>query len=160
MCGRRIIHLRFYFVKLIVKHLTPAFIERIGVRLAALALLLLLVAPPISQTFAYHGRQFDQPAVTSVAPASFSSMPDCDMAEMPMAQSVTVYHHEQTINWVSCGYCDLLMHVPIILWLWWPFIWLLYFLQRVSAPEHPLFNLTSPPFLWSLSRAPPNSVTA
>ena len=64
-------------------------------------------------------------------------------------------HHNMDDGEFACGYCDLLVHVPMMMWVFIPFIWLMLVISRAPplpplvAPRPRRFSGTHRP------RAPP-----
>jgi hypothetical protein len=56
---------------------------------------------------------------------------------------------------IACGYCQLLLHIPLIVWLFIPFIWLIWRISRVPPPPVIAPLLTQHDDAEALPRAPP-----
>lgn len=120
--------------------------QRLTAGIAILAVLLLFVAPMISKNLAEHHATMQRVSAMS--------------AEMPM-----MHHHSEMMSMAdhgmmmdpgfACGYCDLLVHVPLMLWVFIPFIWWMSLISRTPPP----FAINPPPWRWMLRlhrpRAPP-----
>ncbi|WP_128086809.1 DUF2946 domain-containing protein [Pantoea deleyi] len=124
--------------------------QRLTACIAILAVLLLFVAPMISKNLAaHHAMMADRPGMSAMS------------AEMPM-----MHHHGEMPMadpaagdmGFACGYCDLLVHVPLMLWVFIPFIWWMCLISRAppapGAPPSPrrrrqwrLNRPRAPPFL-------------
>lgn len=121
----------------------------IASRFALLAMLLLVLAPVISQQImwspktdaGHHGGQ------TAHAPMAMAGM-------VTMAGMNGDGHHSpdrQGSLPEACGYCELLIHVPLIFWVFIPLCWLLTTLtgprppSPVVAPVIRLFPVRPPP---------------
>ncbi|WP_267371137.1 MULTISPECIES: DUF2946 domain-containing protein [unclassified Pantoea] len=100
------------------------FRQRLTAGIAILAVLLLFVAPMVSKNLA----------------ADHARMQHVSMsAEMPMM------HHHGEMSMMdpvmmsdagfACGYCDLLVHVPLMLWNFVPFIWWMCLISRAPPPR-------------------------
>lgn len=97
--------------------------------LALLAMLLLLVAPVISQHLMWR------------APGDIHPHHEMPMAEMPGMAGDNGGHHPQPASPVAadpmaaCGYCELLIHVPLVLWQFIPLCWLIIRLCHTRPPD-------------------------
>lgn len=108
---------------------TPADQQRLTASIAILAVLLLFVAPMVSKNLAEHHASLQRLSAISV------DMPMMDHhGDMPMAG------HDMMTPGFSCGYCDLLIHVPLMLWVFIPFIWWMCLISRAPPPP-----ATAPP---------------
>ncbi|MXP50181.1 DUF2946 domain-containing protein [Pantoea sp. Eser] len=108
---------------------TPADRQRLTASTAILAVLLLFVAPMVSKNLAEHHASLQRLAATS------GDMPMMDHhSDMPMAG------HDMMAPGFACGYCDLLIHVPLMLWVFIPFIWWMCLISRAPPPP-----ATAPP---------------
>jgi len=102
-----------------------SFTQQLTAGIAILAVLLLFVAPMISKNLAEHRASMQDAAVMS--------------AEMPMMD----HHSEMSMSdhgmmmgqGFACGYCDLLVHVPLMLWVFIPFIWWMCLISRAPPPS-------------------------
>lgn len=126
--------------------------QRLTAALAILAVLLLFVAPVISKNL----------TLPIMMPEMVMTQADHDMA---MSQHNSGDHAEMkdhsnmSANGMACGYCDLLVHVPLLLFLFIPFIWLSQLLlhappvRRLTAPVlrpiHHIWHSRAPPFVYS-----------
>lgn len=121
--------------------------QRLTACIAILAVLLLFVAPMISKNLAaHHAMMADRPGMSAMS------------AEMPM-----MHHHDEMPMadpaagdmGFACGYCDLLVHVPLMLWVFIPFIWWMCLISR--APPAPAPAVPRRRRQWRLNRprAPP-----
>ncbi|MBK0090112.1 DUF2946 domain-containing protein [Erwinia sp. S59] len=118
--------------------------QRLTACIAILAVLLLFVAPIVSKTLMERqSRMMDMPS------QGMTSEMMMDMA-MPGMD-----HHMMEDGEFACGYCDLLVHVPLMMWVFIPFIWLMMVISRapplppLQAPVIRRFSPTHRP------RAPP-----
>lgn len=127
--------------------LSRSIMQRLTAAIAIVAVLLLFVAPVIS---------------TSLAP----QMMMADMPEMAMDQMMPSHHGDDHAAGMmdhtamndagfACGYCDLLIHVPLLLWLFIPFIWLALLLSRAPPPAPIAAPLLRPRRQLYRPRAPP-----
>ncbi|MCA1177428.1 MULTISPECIES: DUF2946 domain-containing protein [unclassified Pantoea] len=125
--------------------------QRLTACIAILAVLLLFVAPIVSKTLMErHSRMTDMPTQGMTSEMSMhhhEMMMDMAMPGMD--------HHMMEDGEFACGYCDLLVHVPLMMWVFVPFIWLMMVisrappLPRLQAPVIRRFSPTNRP------RAPP-----
>jgi hypothetical protein len=137
--------------------------QRLTACTAILAVLLLFLAPVVSKSLMTHqGISTSSAAVVSVStpeindPAMEQMANMADMHHMPPAATPAFPgeqdHHSMTMGDDSaCGYCELLIHVPLMLWLFVPLLWLIMLVARI---------LRSPPVLspliqrWSFRQRP------
>lgn len=103
----------------------PALRQRLTACLAILAVLLLFVAPVVSKSL------IEQQRVSQPAPA----MMEMDHHQMMEHAMPGMMHHDADDGELACGYCDLLVHVPLMIWVFIPFIWLM--LLHSRAPPLP-----------------------
>ncbi|MBP2170859.1 hypothetical protein J2125_004051 [Erwinia toletana] len=112
--------------------------RRIPALIAILAILLLFIAPEISKTLEYR------------------RMPDMAMGGMtmdhtPMLTTPPSAHHGSTADttpvvssdnsladYFACGYCQLLVHFPLLLWVFVALIWLI----LLISPPPPWHKIT------------------
>lgn len=117
---------------------TPACRQRLTASIAILAVLLLFVAPMVSKNLAEHHASLQRlSAISGEMPmmTHHGEMPMMDHhSEIPMAG------HEMMAPGFACGYCDLLIHVPLMLWVFIPFIWWMCLISRAPPPP-----ATAPP---------------
>lgn len=105
--------------------------QRFTACLAILAVLLLFIAPMVSKNLAENR---DAMAMSDMS--MMDQHNDMIMADMPMGD-----HHsdmamgDHSMMMSACGYCDLLVHIPFMLWVFIPFIWLMCLISR--APPTP-----------------------
>jgi len=99
--------------------------QRLSACLAILAVLLLFVAPVVSNDLmARH---------SSAPPAQMMMSHDADA--MPMMHHMDDAGHMMSGDeGFACGYCELLVHVPLIVWAAVPFIWLMLLIARAPPP--------------------------
>ncbi|MDH2067042.1 DUF2946 domain-containing protein [Pantoea sp. GD03673] len=118
--------------------------HRLTAGIAILAVLLLFVAPMISKNLAEHH------ATMQRASALHAGMP-----MMHHHSDMSMTDHEMMGPGFACGYCDLLVHVPLVLWVFVPFIWWMCLLSRAPPPS----AINPPQRRWMLRlpqpRAPP-----
>lgn len=127
--------------------------------IAILAVLLLFVAPVVSKTLAerHQMRTLNMAAEMSSEAASSMSHRHSAAMQMQSAESsmMTMNHSAMPDGEFACGYCDLLVHVPLMVWVFIPFIWLMMLISR--AP--PMVTASAPvlrqPWGFHHPRAPP-----
>lgn len=138
--------------------------QRLTACTAILAVLLLFLAPVVSKSLMTQQGMIStsSAAVVSVStpeindPAMEQMANMADMHHMPPAATPAFPgeqdHHSMTMGDDSaCGYCQLLIHVPLMLWLFVPLLWLMMLVARI---------LRSPPVLspliqrWSFRQRP------
>jgi len=122
--------------------------QRITACIAILAVLLLFVAPMVSKTLQTQqsrtNAQSDSMTMSYVAMPQHAGMAHDAMA--PMSESAhhammmdgmmpDMAHNTRSDSVMACGYCDLLIHVPLMVWVFIPFIWLTLIIAR--APPVP-----------------------
>ena len=117
--------------------LRPAIRQRLTAGIAILAVLLLFVAPMVSKNLAeHHARQQRMSAMHSAMPMMHHHS---DMAMMDHHSEMPMSGHDMMMaSGFACGYCDLLVHVPLMLWVFIPFIWWMCLICR--APPPPAIN--------------------
>lgn len=124
--------------------LSRSITQRLTAAIAIVAVLLLFVAPVIS---------------TSLAPQMM--MPNMAMDQMTPSHhgddhaAGMMDHKAMNDAGFACGYCDLLIHVPLLLWLFIPFIWLALLLSRAPPPAPIAAPLLRPRRQLYRPRAPP-----
>ncbi|MGK3142224.1 DUF2946 domain-containing protein [Pantoea sp. C2G6] len=98
--------------------------QRLTAGIAILAVLLLFVAPMVSKNLAEHHASMQR----------FSAM----SMEMPMmahhGEMMMADHTMMADPGLACGYCDLLIHVPLLLWVFVPFICWICRVRRAPPP--------------------------
>lgn len=120
--------------------------QRLSACIAILAVLLLFIAPVVSKNLVEH---HDAMVMSGMS------------ADMPMmdhhSDRAMADHSMMMDDGVACGYCDLLVHVPLMLWVFIPFIWLMCLISRAPPPQH-IVHLALPRLKGSYQpRAPPLS---
>lgn len=135
--------------------------NRFAAWLGLLAILLLFIAPVISKSLAqarginsmmmmHHGMAMDM-----------SEMPDMhhDMAATPDAATKQEHHPMSMMDDSACGYCVLLVHLPLDL-MTLPLLWST--LQAATQPDVPLFQPVVARFVprFFHPRAPPLALAA
>ncbi|KAJ9430679.1 MULTISPECIES: DUF2946 domain-containing protein [Pantoea] len=110
---------------------THHFRQRLTACVAIVAVLLLFVAPIVSKTLMERQSQLLAMPQHSMMDSSMSHH-EMMMADMSMPG---MSHHMMDDGEFACGYCDLLVHVPLLMWVFIPFIWLIMVISR--APPLP-----------------------
>ncbi len=107
--------------------------QRLTACIAIVAVLLLFVAPIVSKTLMERQSQMaNMPQHSMMSESHHAMMMDMSMPGMS--------HHMMEDGEFACGYCDLLVHVPLMFWVFIPLIWLVMVISR--AP--PLPRVTAP----------------
>lgn len=103
--------------------------QRLSACLAILAVLLLFVAPVVSKDLmARHGGAMAAPVMAmSHSADAMPMMHHMDDAMMPSG------HIMSGEEGVACGYCELLVHVPLMIWAAIPLLWLMMLIARATA---------------------------
>ncbi|OAT21831.1 hypothetical protein M979_0249 [Buttiauxella noackiae ATCC 51607] len=119
--------------------------------LALLAMAMLFIAPVISKSL--EQRRAATNGEHHVMSHSGGMMMEMGNMEMP-----TAFHlmpGASLMDDIACGYCQLLLHIPLIVWLFIPFIWLAWRISR--APPPPIIAALVPQHddAEALPRAPP-----
>lgn len=129
-----------------MKLFIPRLQQKITASIAILAVLLLFIAPVVSTSLMEH-------TAHSRENASMADMPGMNMAAMPDHEMQD--HAEMG---VVCGYCDLLIHVPLMLWAFVPLLWLVLCLARWLPPLLSKPLLAIHPGFEHRPRGPPKAV--
>ncbi|MGX8941057.1 DUF2946 family protein [Symbiopectobacterium sp. Eva_TO] len=123
---------------MIVSHATA---QKSAACLALLAVLLLFVAPVISK-----GRVERMP------------LPQAHEMAMNHHSATPAAHHHAAMmqeEGFACGYCELLVHVPFIIGIFIPMVWLMVLLARAPPLPRVLPPYCPPLDATNLPRAPP-----
>ncbi|WP_312239928.1 DUF2946 domain-containing protein [Pantoea sp.] len=128
--------------------------------IAILAVLLLFVAPVVSKTLAerHQMRMLYPSAEMSMSSDVRSSTAHGYHAAMQMQQMdspMIMDHGAMSDGGFACGYCDLLVHVPLMAWMFIPFIWLLMRISRAPPPLMASAPVIRQPYVFPCPRAPP-----
>lgn len=102
--------------------------QRLTACVAILAVLLLFVAPIVSKTLMER-----QNALQAAPQHAGMMMHHHEMMDMSMPG---MDHHMMDNGEFACGYCDLLVHVPLLMWVFIPFIWLIMVISRAPPLPH------------------------
>ncbi|WP_416413497.1 DUF2946 domain-containing protein [Pantoea sp. App145] len=119
--------------------------QRLTACIAILAVLLLFVAPVVSKTLLE--RQNHMQSMMADMPMHHDAMPDMAMPGMD--------HHMMDDGEFACGYCDLLVHVPLMMWVFIPFIWLMLVISRAPPLPCVIAPVTRRQVATHRPRAPP-----
>ena len=104
--------------------------QRLIACLAILAVLLLFVAPVVSKVLmARHNSAMPAQKVMSHSDDAMPMMHHMD-GDMMMPSG----HMMSTDEGFACGYCELLVHVPLMIWAAVPLLWLMMLISRAPPP--------------------------
>jgi hypothetical protein len=114
-----------------------AFRQRLTAGIAILAVLLLFVAPMVSKNLAeHHASQQRLSAISDEMPMMHHHS---DRTMMTQHSDMSMPGHDMMMEpGFACGYCDLLIHVPLMLWVFTPLIWWMCLICR--TPPSPAIN--------------------
>ncbi|MCW0331668.1 hypothetical protein NB704_003057 [Pantoea ananatis] len=98
--------------------------QQLSACIAILAVLLLFIAPVVSKNLA---ERHDAMTMSGMS---------ADMPMMDHHSDMAMTDHSMMNDGLACGYCDLLVHVPLMLWVFIPFIWLICLTCRAPPPRH------------------------
>ena len=100
--------------------------QRLCACMAILAVLLLFVAPVVSKDLmARHGGAMAAPMM-AMSPST-DAIP---MAHHMDDAMISSGHRMSGEEGVACGYCELLVHVPLMIWAAVPLLWLMMLISR------------------------------
>lgn len=127
--------------------------------IAILAILLLFVAPVVSKTLMYQQMH----AMNIDASAHSAMMSHHDMSTMP---GMKMHHGSSSAMMMddrsmmdeghfACGYCELLVHVALVFWVFIPIIWLLLIITRAPPPRYIVARVIARRCRCQHPRAPP-----
>lgn len=149
---------------------------RVPAWLGIFAILMLFVAPLVSKTLVAQGVPMPMMAGMDMRDMNRSTMPMDDMSDMPSmatmpdvsptVQKAHAIHVVQAANTpatmsasdmmdAACGYCVLLMHLPLLVMLALPLLWSLRIVVRPSPPRVIHSPISAPILEDSQPRAPP-----
>lgn len=101
--------------------------------IALLAMLMLFIAPVISKSLEHRrAAEINSHAEHHMTHADGMMMEMGSM--MPAASHLLPGAGASLMDDIACGYCQLLLHVPLIVWLFIPFIWLAWRITRAPPP--------------------------
>lgn len=100
--------------------------QRFAACIAIMAVLLLFVAPVVSKSLMHHQMMsgMAQPAATMQHEMHGMVMPAAEHAG---------HHGMDPAEMIFCGYCELLIHVPLLLWAFVPLLWLMTRIARLPC---------------------------
>ncbi len=103
--------------------------------IALLAMLMLFIAPVISKSLE-HRRAAEKSGHAEHHMMAHASgmMMDMGPMEMPSSSHLLPGVGASLMDDIACGYCQLLLHVPLIVWLFIPLIWLAWRITRAPPP--------------------------
>lgn len=99
-----------------------------------MAVLLLFVAPVVSKSLTHHQMMGGMAQTDAAMPHDMHAM------AMPAAEHAG-HHGMDPAEMIFCGYCELLIHVPLLLWTFVPLLWLMARIARLSSAP----RIVSPP---------------
>ena len=100
--------------------------QRFTACIAIMAVLLLFVAPVVSKSLMHH------PMMGGMAQSAAAMPHDMHAMAMPAAEHAG-YPGMDSAEMIFCGYCELLIHVPLLLWTFVPLLWLMARIARLPA---------------------------
>ncbi|MEZ3498371.1 DUF2946 domain-containing protein [Pantoea sp. KPR_PJ] len=125
--------------------------QRFSACLAILAVLMLFVAPVVSKDLmARHG--------SAMSAAAMPLTHSVDALPMMHHMDDGMMHPDSAMapsEGVACGYCELLIHVPLMLWTTSPLIWLIMIIARAPPPPRVIPPLRRRDVRVYRPRAPP-----
>lgn len=112
-------------------------------------MLMLFVAPLISKTLAHQRMAMDHQSSGHAMEREMAAM------QMPTSSHLLPAVGASLMDDIACGYCQLLLHIPPIVWLFIPLVWLAWRITRAPPPP-----VIAPPIAQhadaeTLPRAPP-----
>ncbi|MEL5638923.1 DUF2946 domain-containing protein [Serratia marcescens] len=100
--------------------------QRFTACIAILAVLLLFVAPMVSKSLTHHPMMGGMTQTAAAMPHDMHAM------AMPAAEHAG-HHGMDPAEMIFCGYCELLIHVPLLLWAFVPLLWLMTRIARLPC---------------------------
>ncbi|NIY47481.1 DUF2946 domain-containing protein [Cedecea colo] len=98
-------------------------------------MLMLFIAPVISKSLEHRrAAEINNHAEHHMMSHSDGMMAEMGPMEMPLASHLLPGAGASLMDDIACGYCQLLLHVPLIVWLFIPFIWLAWRITRAPPP--------------------------
>ncbi len=123
--------------------------------LALLAMLMVFIAPAISKSIEHRralaGEMSDHHQMMSHA----GGMMDMGSMTPPASSHLMPGMGMSLMDDIACGYCQLLLHIPLIVWMFIPFIWLAWRLAGLPPPAVIAPVLAQHDDAQALPRAPP-----
>ena len=136
--------------------LTPAK-YRLAAVFAVLSILLLFIAPLISQSlYLSHSSHYSQ----TEQRCNDDTMGNEEMAGAMMSHSMSAEKNDHIVlpaSGMLCGYCELLAHFPFFAWIAAAILWLLSALSLTPPPLPYRTIVLTPCYLPQLSRGPPRA---
>ncbi|HIH8967691.1 DUF2946 domain-containing protein [Serratia marcescens] len=108
--------------------------QRFTACIAIMAVLLLFVAPVVSKSLMHH------PMMGGMAQSAAAMPHDMHAMAMPAAEHAG-YPGMDSAEMIFCGYCELLIHVPLLLWTFVPLLGLMARIARLPCAP----RIVSPP---------------
>ncbi|MFP2513281.1 DUF2946 domain-containing protein [Buttiauxella agrestis] len=121
--------------------------------LAILAMLMLFIAPVISKSLEH--RRVAMNGEHHMMSHSGGMMMEMAGEKMPSPSHLMPGIGASLMDDIACGYCQLLLHIPLIVWLFIPFIWLIWRISRIPPPPVIAPLLAQHDDAEALPRAPP-----
>ncbi|OKP48834.1 hypothetical protein A8A12_21700 [Serratia marcescens] len=100
--------------------------QRFAACIAIMAVLLLFVAPVVSKSLMHHQMMSGMAQPAATMPHEMHGM------VMPAAEHAG-HHGMDPAEMIFCGYCELLIHVPLLLWVFVPLLWLMARIERLPC---------------------------
>lgn len=116
-------------------------------------MLMLFIAPVISKSLE-HSRVAKDGGHQMAGQAS-GEMMEMGAMKMPASSHLMPGAGASLMDDIACGYCQLLLHIPLIVWLFIPFIWLAWRISRALPPPVIAPLLAQHDDADALPRAPP-----
>lgn len=116
-------------------------------------MLMLFIAPVISKSL--EQRRATTNGEHHMMGHSGAMMMEMGAMEMPVSSHLLPGAGTSLMDDIACGYCQLLLHIPLIVWLFIPFIWLVWRISRAPPPPVIAPLLAQHDDAEALPRAPP-----
>ena len=116
-------------------------------------MLMLFIAPLISKSLEH--RRAATNGEHHMMSHSGGMMMEMASVEMPSPSHLMPGMGSSLMDDIACGYCQLLLHIPLIIWLFIPFIWLIWRISRAPPPPVIAPLLAEHDDAEALPRAPP-----
>lgn len=117
------------------------------------AMLMLFIAPVISKSLAH--QRVAMSGEHAMMAHSAAMMMDMETMTQPLPSHFQPAPGASLMDDIACGYCQLLLHVPLIAWLFIPFIWLVSRISRIPVQPIVAPLLAEHNDAEALPRAPP-----
>ncbi len=118
-------------------------------------MLMLFIAPVISKSLEHRRVAMGEAGGEHQMMHSGGMMMEMGSMKMPGASHLMPDPGASLMDDIACGYCQLLLHVPLIVWLFIPFIWLAWRITRAPPPAVIAPLLAQHEDAGALPRAPP-----